>query len=190
MLSVLICSERTESISLLKRFLKTCDYGECVSATTAQEAKKQLTLHSFTLIIVDLPFTKDAHEMSFLLNLQETSNTSVLALIQKQHVQILRERVEKFGIFTAAKPLVPDVLQQFLSFVSASYYRMNQINRKQEQLVDKIREIKLVDKAKCLLIEHEYLSEEAAHKQIEKTAMNERVSRGVIAKRIIQEYEK
>ena len=47
----------------------------------------------------------------------------------------------------------------------------------------------MIDRAKCLLIENEYLTEEEAHKQIEKTAMNERVTRKAIAQRIIAEYE-
>ena len=189
MFSVLICSRRKENTVLLQRFLLSYGYQKGMTASSPQQAKKLLELHRCSLIIIELPFSQNAHETSFLLSIQESSCAFVIVIIQKQQYLSIKERLESFGIFTISKPLQPDVFEQFLAFAKTAFYRMNQFNQRQEQLVEKIKEIKAVDKAKCLLIENEYLSEEAAHKQIEKTAMNERVSRGVIAQRIIYEYE-
>ena len=52
----------------------------------------------------------------------------------------------------------------------------------------KIREIRLVDRAKCLLIQYGGMSEEEAHRAIEKQAMDRQVTRVNIAEEILQSY--
>ena len=54
-----------------------------------------------------------------------------------------------------------------------------------KRLEDKIEELKLVDRAKCLLIMHEGMDEQEAHKYIEKKAMDLRISRREVAQKII-----
>ena len=61
--------------------------------------------------------------------------------------------------------------------------------KQNRKLEEKIEELKLVDRAKCALIIHEHMSEEEAHKHIEKTAMNQRRTRREIARAILDIYE-
>ena len=46
-----------------------------------------------------------------------------------------------------------------------------------------------MNRAKCLLIEKLGLSEEQAHREMEKLAMDERLEKVELAKRIIKKYE-
>ena len=57
------------------------------------------------------------------------------------------------------------------------------------QLQKKIDEIRLVDRAKCALIQYLSMTEAQAHRYIEKQAMDRCVPRRVIAQQIIQMYE-
>ena len=54
---------------------------------------------------------------------------------------------------------------------------------------EKIKEIKLINRAKLLLMEKESLDEETAHKFIEKLAMDSRSSKGRVAEEIILRYK-
>ena len=54
---------------------------------------------------------------------------------------------------------------------------------------EKLEEIRIIDEAKLLLIKKEGLSEEEAHKKIEKAAMNQRTTRRKIAEAIIQDMK-
>ena len=47
-----------------------------------------------------------------------------------------------------------------------------------------------VGRAKCLLVERRNMTEQSAHKFIEKTAMDNRLSRYAVAENIITGYEK
>ncbi len=62
---------------------------------------------------------------------------------------------------------------------------MNNIIQSNRRLQDKLEELRLVDRAKCILIALEGMSEEEAHKYIEKNAMDMRMSKKQIAQKII-----
>ena len=58
------------------------------------------------------------------------------------------------------------------------------------KLQRKIEEIRLIDRAKCILIQYLQMTEPQAHKYIEKQAMNLRQSRVQMAESILKTYER
>ena len=113
---------------------------------------------------------------------------NILLLIAGKYVYSVRERVEKYGVFVLSKPVQKEILTQVLSFLRANSFRFQNYQKEQKKL-KKIAEIKLVDLAKCLLMENEFLTEAKAHRFIEKSAMDERKTRKQIATDIIQRYQ-
>ena len=73
--------------------------------------------------------------------------------------------------------------------IKAMRRKMAALQEKSDTLEKKMKEIRLVNRAKWILIAQMKMSEEEAHKYIEKTAMDECVTRGEIAERIIRTYE-
>ena len=57
------------------------------------------------------------------------------------------------------------------------------------KLLDKIAQLRLVDRAKCYLIEKKGYTETDAHRLIEKRAMDTRMSRGEVAQEILEDEE-
>ena len=57
-----------------------------------------------------------------------------------------------------------------------------------KRLEKKIEEMRLVNRAKSILMTEKSMSEPDAHRYIEKTAMDRRVSRGQVAEEIIDFY--
>ena len=58
-----------------------------------------------------------------------------------------------------------------------------------DRLNKSLADIRLVNRAKCLLIEKLGLTEEEAHREMEKQAMNRRIEKVDLAKKIIDKYE-
>ncbi len=56
-------------------------------------------------------------------------------------------------------------------------------------LSQKIEDIGIIDRAKCVLIQVLHMTEEQAHKYIEKQAMNMRVPRRQVAEELLKTYE-
>ena len=76
------------------------------------------------------------------------------------------------------------ILSRSLSF---SCRRLDYLRQENDKLRDKIAQIRLVDRAKCYLIEHKGMSEAEAHRMIEKTAMDTRRDRAEVAAEILEE---
>lgn len=65
---------------------------------------------------------------------------------------------------------------------------MKNLMKKQDTVDEKIEEIRIVNRAKWLLIDHSRMTEPEAHRFIEKKAMDDRVSKKDVALRIISQY--
>ena len=63
------------------------------------------------------------------------------------------------------------------------------MEKKNASVEEKIEEIRIVNRAKCLLIEQLKMTESEAHRYIEKQAMDRCVTRRVIAENIILTYK-
>ena len=67
---------------------------------------------------------------------------------------------------------------------------ISRLKSENERLQEKIAEIRLVDRAKCALIQYADMTEPQAHRYIEKQAMDLRRTRLDIAQSILKAYEK
>ena len=76
-----------------------------------------------------------------------------------------------------------------MRFLSAQQGKQNEAKQKLLAAEEKLQELRLVDKAKFLLLEHRHMTEEEAHRYIGKQAMDHGTSRKKIAQRILDDYE-
>ena len=65
---------------------------------------------------------------------------------------------------------------------------MEKVEKKNEKLTAKMEEIRIVNHAKWVLIENLGLTEEEAHKIIEKQAMDTRQTRREVAETVLKTY--
>ena len=67
--------------------------------------------------------------------------------------------------------------------------RLRRFEKKTLSIEEKMEEIRLINRAKWLLIEKENMTEPEAHRYIEKQAMDHCVSRKTIAQQLIETYQ-
>ena len=87
------------------------------------------------------------------------------------------------------KPMSKALFLQAVKLSMAAQRRMRGLQHENDRLQQKIQEIRLVDRAKCLLIEHENMAEGQAHRYIEKQAMDQRKTRGEVARDVLRRYD-
>ena len=66
---------------------------------------------------------------------------------------------------------------------------MLSVMKEYSKLQTKIEESRLINRAKCILIQYLKLTEPQAHRYIEKQAMDQRISKLEVAKNILKTYE-
>jgi response regulator NasT len=66
---------------------------------------------------------------------------------------------------------------------------MLMLQNQNEKLQKKIEEMRMVDRAKCALIQYLRMTEQQAHRHIEKQAMDTRQTKMQVARDIVNTYE-
>ena len=114
----------------------------------------------------------------------------VLLLVKNDHYNEIYSKVVRYGVITLSKPTNRQMVAQNLRILCATRERIRQMQAKQATVEEKIKEIRLVNRAKWLLIEELKMTEQEAHRYIEKQAMDLRRTRLDIAQSILKAYEK
>ena len=84
--------------------------------------------------------------------------------------------------------LLPGSAGPGLGLLAASQARLRECQQENARLRQKLEELRIISRAKCLLVEYLHLSEEQAHKYMERQAMEERKTRRAVAEEVLREY--
>ena len=93
------------------------------------------------------------------------------------------------GVLLLSKPFSNTLFLQAIHLAAASNHRLQLLRQENARMQEKIAQVRLVSHAKCCLVEREQMSEDTAHRYIEKRAMDTRRSRAEIAQEILDSYE-
>lgn len=188
MQSVLIVSSSTVLTDLFTEMLTQLSTDEPVIVKTCGEARRMLIERSFDLCIINSPLPD---ETGFRLSTDVigTKCNQVILVLKQEIAAEIAEKVEDYGVFTVEKPLSKPTFWTALKMASAAFNRLNRVRTENDRLRQRLEDLKIISRAKILLIEKDGLSEEEAHKKIEKVAMDYRLSRVQVALDIIGLYE-
>ena len=100
----------------------------------------------------------------------------------------ITEKVEDYGVITVAKPISRQMFWSALKLARVTQRRLTMARRENAKQQKKIEDLKLVSRAKLVLISYAGMSEEEAHKYVERQAMEERKTRRAVAEEILREY--
>ena len=156
-------------------------------AASISEAKRMTLLQDFDIVVINAPL-KDESGIDFAVNIATDNSAGVLLLINNEYYEQVLDKVMEYGVLTVSKPLSRQALYEAVNLLVATNYRLKKVKKKNEKLAAKMAEVRIVNRAKWILIENLGLSEEEAHRVIEKQAMDERQSKSEVAETIIRTY--
>lgn len=170
------------------QLVKSVGFCDIQKVSNGSEARRLLNMQTFSVVIVNTPL-EDEFGNELALFALANNITNVIILVKSDIREAVESKLESNGVLVLPKPIPLLLLAKSLSIFKAMSYKFDSIMKQNRKLEEKIEELKLVDRAKCALIIHEHMSEEEAHKHIEKTAMNQRRTRREIARAILDIYE-
>ena len=92
-------------------------------------------------------------------------------------------------VYVNSRENIMQMVAQNLRVLCATRERMRQMEAKQATVEERIEEIRLVNRAKWLLIECLGMTEPEAHRYIEKQSMDQRISKREVAESVIRTYK-
>ncbi|OOO00189.1 MAG: response regulator receiver protein [Epulopiscium sp. Nele67-Bin004] len=185
MLNVLMVSYVQPSKEVLSDMLPVSH--EIYTSHSCSEARRLLLERKIDIVIINTPL-KDETGEKLAKDIACQGATQVILMVGSEHYEQIASKVEQLGVIMVAKPLNKKILETSLNIAKVTYNRLRLLERENTLLNKKIDDIRIISRAKCILIE-KGMSELQAHKYIEKEAMDTRRTRKEISETIIQNYE-
>ncbi len=162
-----------------------CQPVRFVSSISA--GKRAWSERSYDFVIVNSPLPDDAG-IRFAIDTGSAPEVVVLLLVRAELYAEVREKVTEHGVFTLSKPFPQPVLSRALEWMETIRERLRRLEKKTLSVEEKMEEIRLVNRAKWLLISELKMDEPHAHRYIEKQAMDRCIPKRAVAEEIIRTY--
>lgn len=157
---------------------------ETVFANDFNEARRKCSERVFNIVIVDFC---DGEGTDFATDISESTST-ILLFVPSEYFEQVSYKVESFGIITMSSPFDQFYFYNMIKVAIAVQYKVQVLSSQTTKLKEKMEEIRLVNRAKMLLMQNLKMSEQDAHRYIEKEAMDRCIKRTKIAEQIIKTY--
>ncbi len=186
--SALLVSFSEKSTALLTNILNEASVCDITTVSNAGEARRLLIERDFDLCVINTPLP-DEFGGNLALNIAAKGITEVILIVKSEHFDEISEKVENYGVITIAKPISRALLWNAIKLAQATHKKVQAVQSENKKLIQKIEDIRIIDRAKCILISHLSMTEREAHRYIEKQAMDMRISRREVAEKILRTYE-
>ena len=184
---ILIISGTQKGASFITEMLDSSMYCTHETVSNGSEARRHIMENDYDIVIINTPLGDEfGHELAAAV--AEKGTGGVILIVKNELYEELSMRLEDCGIMTMAKPLSKQLFYQGLKLVIAGSNRCRQLETENRRLQQKLKELMTVSRAKCALIEFAHMTEEQAHKYIEKQAMDSRSTRLEVAGEILRTY--
>ncbi len=188
MKSAFIISKTETSIRAISSLLEDESYDVVESSLSLDVAKQRVTDSEFELIVINTPLAEESG-VDFSVFCAKNTKACVVLMVQQEKSIDVFKIVDKHGVLVISKPVNRHLFHHYLIFTSCFRERMLSVHSENEKLKTELEEMKVIDRAKLLLIQCLSMTEQQAHRYITKQAMNMRTSKLNIAKQVIRTYE-
>ena len=185
--SILIVSATDKFTSAFADLLPETRYSPVHTAASVNAAERILAEKTFDFVIINAPLPDDIGTR-FAIDTCTSKQSAVLLLVKNDIHADIHDKVVEYGVFTLPKPTSKPTLIHALRWMESSRERLRQFEQKSLSIKEKMAEIRLVNKAKWILISELKMNEPDAHRYIEKQAMDRCVTKQTIAEEIIKTY--
>ena len=184
---LVVCANDKFRASFSQIFSKA---GPCRLSFAADicEAQEKLAAGHFEIVVIDSREASSQTE-EFAMKCAKNEETGVIFIVSEADYEEVAHRLERNFVFVLVRPVYSRVILQTVKIMRMALFRLRRSQRRAESLVAKMDEIRAVNHAKWVLIKSLGLTEEEAHKTIEKQAMDTRVSKRDVAENIIKTYQ-
>ena len=167
--------------------------SEGFSAVTAESGNKARRLifngSESALIFINTPlsdeFGQELAEMA-----AENTSSAIILICSSDISDNIADRASEHGINVLSRPLDRELLLRTVRLVTSSRSRMLSVKKENSEILTRIGEMRLINRAKSALMKYLKFTESQAHSYITRQSMNNRQTRLETAEKILSQYEK
>ena len=155
----------------------------CCDDETAAEANYS----DFDVIIVSTPLHRD-FGLNYIADIFRKTDACIIALAKADIAEDVQKRIQFTGAFVLGRPFSKSTLVQTIRVAMLAKENMRRLEEEKSKLTQQLDDFKILDRAKCCLIQYLNFTEAQAHRHIQKLAMDTRKSQREIAEDILRTY--
>lgn len=185
--SVLVASAAENFNSALAAMLPESAFSPVTVVSGIAAAKRAFAERDYDFVIINSPLP-DEPGVNFAIDTCASKSTVTLLLVKSESYIGIYDKAAPHGVFVLSKPLSRQTVTLALGWMTSARERLRKIEKKTLSIEEKMGEIRLVNRAKWLLINELKMDEPKAHHYIEKLAMDMCITKRQAAENIINTY--
>lgn len=182
----LIVSSCADIAEAAENYLRAEGYGKIAVISSGSEARRFITSKpEADIVVINTPLPDEfGSELSMMIS--ESTAAGIILICGNDFVGDVNESVGDGNIFVIQKPLNRAAFIRCVQKIENS--KPNEHWKESADILSRIDEMRLINRAKCTLMQNLKFTEPQAHKYIEKQAMNNRQTRKEVALKILASY--
>ena len=185
--SVLIVSASEKLNQAMPEIFGVPVFSPVQFVSNVSTARRAVAERDFDIVVVNSPLPDDTG-VRFAVDTVSSYQTVVLFLARTEQYEQSYDRLAEHGVFLIQKPVSKSSFQLAAGWLVSARERIRKTEKKTLSIEEKMNEIRLVNRAKWLLISELKMTEPDAHRYIEKQAMDRCVPKRRVAEEIISTY--
>ena len=185
--STLIVSASSKFNQALPEIFPVTSFFPINKVSDISTAKRAVAAREFDIVVVNSPLPDDAG-IRFAIDTVDSGSTVVLFIAGAETFDDVNDRLTRSGVFVMRRPASINLFLAAASWLVSARERLRKTEKKTLSIEEKMNEIRLVNRAKWLLISELKMTEPDAHRYIEKQAMDRCVSKRIVSEEIIKTY--
>jgi len=155
----------------------------CFDDDTANAAE----LSGYDLIVVSTPLRSE-FGLNYVADIYSRTNAAILVIAKTEIADDVQSRIKFTGAYVLPRPFTKQSLIQTVKMARMAKENIRELEKEKTKLSKQLEDIKTIDRAKCCLIQYLNLTENQAHRHIQKLAMDTRKTQREIADDILRTY--
>lgn len=159
-----------------------------VQAVSGTEARRRIMQEDYDMMVVNAPLPDELGD-TLCKDFFKKMLASPILMVRPEMVDELSARTAQDGVVVVAKPASKQALFQAMRLIRVTHQQLIELQKQNQKLTARVEELRMVGRAKCALIQYKGLTEQQAHRYIEKLAMDQRQTRIQVAKDVLDMFE-
>lgn len=187
MRNVLIAGKTEQACESIAALLREQDV-RIVSVTDGIHMRSA-DVSGFDVVILSTPLA-DEFGLDLIAELRDKTSAAFIVLTKSEIADEVQRKIKFTGAFVIGRPCGKSALLQAIRFADVAAENLKRLEEENVQLERQLEDVRVISRAKACLMQYLNLTEEQAHRHIQKQAMDMRKTQRAVAEDILGMYAK
>ena len=186
-MNILIAGKTEEICDSIAQLLLELDCDN-ISTFTSGAIIRGVDISKFDSVIISTPLS-DEFGLDLVADISKDAKNGIVVLAKREIADEVQKKIRITGAVVLPRPFNQALLIQTIKLTEIAHIGMAKLEEENRQLTQQLSDMKIVNRAKSMLMQYLNLTEDQAHRHIQKQAMDLRKTQRAVAEDILKTYQ-